>query len=260
MGEETTFLRALQATPEDAALLQVYADWLEERGDRRAEFLRLRAVLLGMSPEDKQFRSLLAKLRRARAEVSPEWLAALGRAAIENCPLEAEGQVIRASRSFAVGMAGFAMVYFLIGCGIVYFFWRGELAFGPAPFTLALGGVFVCPFMFVAAIRRYVGNIRFVIAADSFREMQGDTVVVQIPFCNVAAVFLDRVGLDRKIAFRLREADDPQPQDLRGPWSNGHVPYGYDYHHCGAGYELEIEEIVAAIGRALAQYQSSGQG
>jgi uncharacterized protein (TIGR02996 family) len=43
MNEEAAFLRALIAAPDDAALRGVYADWLEERGDRRAEFLRLDA-------------------------------------------------------------------------------------------------------------------------------------------------------------------------------------------------------------------------
>jgi uncharacterized protein (TIGR02996 family) len=44
-GEEEAFLRALIASPEDAALRGVYADWLEERGDSaRGEFLRLDAA------------------------------------------------------------------------------------------------------------------------------------------------------------------------------------------------------------------------
>jgi uncharacterized protein (TIGR02996 family) len=40
MGDET-FLRAILAAPEDATSRLVYADWLEERGDPRAEVLRL---------------------------------------------------------------------------------------------------------------------------------------------------------------------------------------------------------------------------
>jgi uncharacterized protein (TIGR02996 family) len=35
------FLRAIQADPVDEANLLIYADWLEERADPRAEFLRL---------------------------------------------------------------------------------------------------------------------------------------------------------------------------------------------------------------------------
>src|SRR5437870_2473886 len=44
MSEEDAFIRALRADPGDGALRLVYADWLEERGDRecglRAEYLR----------------------------------------------------------------------------------------------------------------------------------------------------------------------------------------------------------------------------
>ena len=41
VNDEAAFLDALRADPTDAALLLVYADWLEERGDLRAEYIRL---------------------------------------------------------------------------------------------------------------------------------------------------------------------------------------------------------------------------
>src|SRR5262249_35731960 len=41
MSDEISFLRAILAKPCDAATRLVYADWLEERGDPRALFLRL---------------------------------------------------------------------------------------------------------------------------------------------------------------------------------------------------------------------------
>ncbi len=40
MSDETTFLSAIAANPEDTARRLVFADWLEERGDFRAEFIR----------------------------------------------------------------------------------------------------------------------------------------------------------------------------------------------------------------------------
>jgi uncharacterized protein (TIGR02996 family) len=40
MDEDAGFLQALLAAPEDDALRLVYADWLEERGDPRGEYLR----------------------------------------------------------------------------------------------------------------------------------------------------------------------------------------------------------------------------
>jgi uncharacterized protein (TIGR02996 family) len=41
MADDSQFLAAIAADPRDAALRQVYADWLEERGDPRGEFIRL---------------------------------------------------------------------------------------------------------------------------------------------------------------------------------------------------------------------------
>jgi uncharacterized protein (TIGR02996 family) len=41
MNDEARFLRGILEKPEDAALRLVYADWLEARGDPRAEFLRI---------------------------------------------------------------------------------------------------------------------------------------------------------------------------------------------------------------------------
>jgi uncharacterized protein (TIGR02996 family) len=43
--EEEAFLRAIAANPADDGTRLVYADWLEERGDPRAEYIRLRLRL-----------------------------------------------------------------------------------------------------------------------------------------------------------------------------------------------------------------------
>src|SRR5436190_23569630 len=42
---ETAFLRSIMARPHDADPRLIFADWLEERGDPRAEFHRLLAEL-----------------------------------------------------------------------------------------------------------------------------------------------------------------------------------------------------------------------
>jgi uncharacterized protein (TIGR02996 family) len=44
---EVDFFEAILANPDDRSLPLVYADWLEERGDPRSEFLRLQAELAG---------------------------------------------------------------------------------------------------------------------------------------------------------------------------------------------------------------------
>jgi uncharacterized protein (TIGR02996 family) len=45
MSEEAGFLKAIKADPDDLHLRLVYADWLEERGDARSEYVRLNGKL-----------------------------------------------------------------------------------------------------------------------------------------------------------------------------------------------------------------------
>lgn len=45
MSEGDKLLQAILDNPEDDALRLVYADWLEERGDPRGEFIRVQVLL-----------------------------------------------------------------------------------------------------------------------------------------------------------------------------------------------------------------------
>jgi hypothetical protein len=67
----------------------IYADWLEERDDPRAEFLRLEARLAELKGLGNRqcWGQVLRRLRELRGEISPDWLARLDRTAIENCAL-----------------------------------------------------------------------------------------------------------------------------------------------------------------------------
>jgi uncharacterized protein (TIGR02996 family) len=49
-ASEDELVRAIVDDPADDATRLVYADWLEERGDPRAEYLRLEAQLIGLLP------------------------------------------------------------------------------------------------------------------------------------------------------------------------------------------------------------------
>jgi uncharacterized protein (TIGR02996 family) len=64
MNEEDPFLDALQSNPQDVAARLVYADWLEERGDARGEYLRL----------EEELERIQARLREARQQLDPGWL------------------------------------------------------------------------------------------------------------------------------------------------------------------------------------------
>jgi uncharacterized protein (TIGR02996 family) len=73
MNEEAAFLDGIRANPKDLALRLIYADWLEERGDARSEYLRLGVKLqelfdslapkeLATDPSVHELRARLTKL------------------------------------------------------------------------------------------------------------------------------------------------------------------------------------------------------
>ena len=77
MSDEVGFLRAILASPSDITTRLVYADWLEECGDQRAEYLRVDAEIEQLKLEGKS--DLVAEQRFAEAAmaVDPNWLAFL---------------------------------------------------------------------------------------------------------------------------------------------------------------------------------------
>jgi uncharacterized protein (TIGR02996 family) len=88
MSVEAGFLRAIQAAPQDDGLRLVYADWLEERMDRRAEFLRTQVLLTSLRPKDPRRAVVANRLRDLRQGLDAQWLAAVDRSRIENCDLQ----------------------------------------------------------------------------------------------------------------------------------------------------------------------------
>jgi uncharacterized protein (TIGR02996 family) len=64
MSEESAFLDAVRTNPEDIATRLVYADWLEERGDARGEYLRLEA----------EVERIQARLQELRKQLDSGWL------------------------------------------------------------------------------------------------------------------------------------------------------------------------------------------
>ncbi len=79
MNETAAFLQAIRQRPHDDAPRLIFADWLEERGDPRGEFIRLQAVLqIRLRQIDRRPRR---RRRRNRAGVAAAARRALGRAA-----------------------------------------------------------------------------------------------------------------------------------------------------------------------------------
>src|SRR5262249_30534184 len=88
MNQHQRFLAALKQNPFDDATRRVFADWLEEQGDRdRADFVRATADALRPLQDDGtdegKARLLVrlaarAALRARRAQADPAWLTSIG--------------------------------------------------------------------------------------------------------------------------------------------------------------------------------------
>lgn len=74
MDDEAAFVRAIRANPDDAALRLVFADWLEDRGDPRSQFVRLESKLALSSVESSEGKNLQAEGESLRATLNPEWV------------------------------------------------------------------------------------------------------------------------------------------------------------------------------------------
>jgi uncharacterized protein (TIGR02996 family) len=79
------FFQAIAAKPEDETCRLVFADWLEERGDARAEFLRVDSALATEQASDERRAELRARWAEFWATLPGPWQTVLGRSLIENC-------------------------------------------------------------------------------------------------------------------------------------------------------------------------------
>src|SRR6516165_8917057 len=79
MVDDAAFVRAIQAAPDDESVRLVYADWLEERGDARAEFLRVEVTALTLPATDVRRSIAFARLSDLRRDIDSSWLAVVSR-------------------------------------------------------------------------------------------------------------------------------------------------------------------------------------
>jgi uncharacterized protein (TIGR02996 family) len=83
---EDAFLRAILADPDDEAPRLIYSDWLDERGDPRAEFLRLECRLRALSVASAEYRPLHQRLTALGGLPDVRWVAAVCRIHLETGP------------------------------------------------------------------------------------------------------------------------------------------------------------------------------
>jgi uncharacterized protein (TIGR02996 family) len=73
VDEEAGLLRAILIEPNDPSPRRVYADWLEERGDARAGYVRLTAEIVALPP-GREREALRARAQEMRSSLGPAWL------------------------------------------------------------------------------------------------------------------------------------------------------------------------------------------
>jgi uncharacterized protein (TIGR02996 family) len=76
--EENGFIQAVRKSLHDEAARLIYADWLTERGDTRADFLRLECTLRRMTDRNPEYPVALAAWLGCRARLPSGWLESLG--------------------------------------------------------------------------------------------------------------------------------------------------------------------------------------
>ena len=77
------FVREIHTQPSDDFLRSVYADWLEEQGDPRSDFLRVEIALASLEPNDAERGVLEARLEELSQGVEWEWLRSVSRPVID---------------------------------------------------------------------------------------------------------------------------------------------------------------------------------
>jgi len=83
--DERSFITEILRHPYDDAPRLVYADWLEERGDPRGEYLRLECELVGLKSGDALFEELGPRFLELRLGIDRNWLAEIGRTRVATC-------------------------------------------------------------------------------------------------------------------------------------------------------------------------------
>jgi uncharacterized protein (TIGR02996 family) len=74
MSPEDAFLQAVLEAPDDEVPRLVYADWLEEMGDPRAEFIRLQIEVARITGDEFRLMSLLRRVRQLLRDHQRDWV------------------------------------------------------------------------------------------------------------------------------------------------------------------------------------------
>src|SRR4051794_15084117 len=78
MSTEAAFVNAILDDPDDDTQRLIFADWLEERGNPRSEFLRLQVELGQWVPDVRRRMRLRQREQELQTHYQQEWLGGLG--------------------------------------------------------------------------------------------------------------------------------------------------------------------------------------
>ncbi|HJZ56459.1 MAG TPA: TIGR02996 domain-containing protein [Gemmataceae bacterium] len=84
-AEDRAFIRFILDHPEDWTAWLAYADWLDERDDPRAEYLRAQVELAQSPADDPRRAELELRIRELCGALPPTWVMILDRPNVENC-------------------------------------------------------------------------------------------------------------------------------------------------------------------------------
>jgi uncharacterized protein (TIGR02996 family) len=76
---EVPFIRAIFASPTDFASRLVYADWLDERGDIRAEYIRVWVALTESANSGRPTEEHVKRLHQFHEQINRHWTSFIGR-------------------------------------------------------------------------------------------------------------------------------------------------------------------------------------
>jgi uncharacterized protein (TIGR02996 family) len=94
--QERALLEAVQAESDDDGLRLAYADWLEERGDPRSEYLRVEVQLANRIEEPSHRLALEVRLAELQKTLNPLWKLLMTRGGgILNCGASDEKPLVR---------------------------------------------------------------------------------------------------------------------------------------------------------------------
>jgi uncharacterized protein (TIGR02996 family) len=109
MSDEEGFLRTIIDNPDDDAPRLIFADWLEERGDLRGEFIRIQCALTRLAIGDERRPDLIRREQALQVEHGETWLGPLKllvkgwqfrRGFVESATLPGRQFLIRATEIF----------------------------------------------------------------------------------------------------------------------------------------------------------------